>query len=207
MEEQGRTAQVILFDPHKEPWEAGAYGGSHVLKAPSGAGFEPGFVPVSPTRGIRASFYILTLVQEAQDTWTGLPDSLLMSTSRQGPGETQHTLEMKQPPPPTPSPKSEEETNFLWSLLQSSLPPKTVVHLQGACTPSGKRLRTFERVGMCALQHTQLSPSQLPFCLSCSDPEDSPGCRATPGPSDVAEGSRGSWRRCSLVPSTGKPFL
>lgn len=156
MEEQDRTAQVILLDP----CEAGAYGGSHVLKAASGAGFEPGFVPASSTRGIRASFYILTLVQEAQDTWTGLSDSLLMSTSRQGPGETHHTLEMKQPPPPTTIPKSEEETNFLWSLLQSSLLPKTVVHLQGPCTPSGKRLQHIRACGnVCPPAHTTQSKS------------------------------------------------
>lgn len=53
VEEWDRMAPVILFDSHKEPWGGrcqqglqGPEGWSHVLKVPTGTGFEPGFAPI-----------------------------------------------------------------------------------------------------------------------------------------------------------------
>lgn len=84
-----------------QPGEGGAHKGPQAHKDEltcsrrprHGSGFELGLAPVGPRERPQASLSILTLVQEEQDSWTGLSDSLLVSrlplNVQAGPGSKQ----------------------------------------------------------------------------------------------------------------------
>lgn len=127
----------VLLDSHNSPVrEVESRAPRHKkmkprAQGPSRAGFEPGFAPVWPAREPRASLYILTLVQEEEDPWTGPLDSLLMSELpldfQAGPGKKETLC------PSTPwkltschlqlqVQSQNGKLNFLWSPPQSSQP-------------------------------------------------------------------------------------
>lgn len=84
-----------------QPSEGGAHKGPQAHKDEAtcsrrpcrGSGFELGLAPFSPRERPPASLSILTLIQEEQDSWTGLSDSLLVSRLpldvQAGPGSKQ----------------------------------------------------------------------------------------------------------------------